>query len=517
MIAAAYVRVSTRDQAEDGLSLDAQLRAIRSHCEANGWQLAEYVEAGLSASKEGTDRPEFRRLLADVEARRVDVVVVHKLDRWSRQMVVTMQTLARISQAGAGFVSLSEHIDMSTPAGRLMLGVLALLAQFYSDNLAAEVSKGRSERAAQGLWNGDLPFGYVSAGSPQLPPVIVPREAELVRGAFERYAGGTLSAEQVAQWLNEQGAEPRSKVGKTRFTKATVSDMLANPFYTGRVRYRGDVLPGVHEAIVAEELFDLVARVRSGRRRLGQALREHTARTYLLRGLARCVQCGHVMWCTPGSSGRSRRYRDASRLKQQRCSTRFESVDAELLEAQVARLVCQMRLPADWQRRLDEMLAAAPDQLEAQARRRSIRARMERLQELRLDGDISRVRYESERAKLRAELEAVDALLGAARSEVPTEVLQGLAGAWPVATEEERAELVSLVFEEVYIDLDAKEVVYVKPRQAMRPLFDILRGEKVGLIDPERVRVESARLYQPVMVLVDEGALYRPAELVRSA
>lgn len=120
MRAAGYVRVSTRDQADEGLSLDAQLRAIRGMAASNDWELTEYVEAGISASKEGVNRPEFKRLLEDVEARRVDVVIVHKLDRWSRQLMVTIQTLARVSAAGAGFVSLSEHIDMSTPSGRLM-------------------------------------------------------------------------------------------------------------------------------------------------------------------------------------------------------------------------------------------------------------------------------------------------------------------------------------------------------------------------------------------------------------
>jgi DNA invertase Pin-like site-specific DNA recombinase len=132
---------------------------MRNYCEREGWNvLGEYVDEGASAAKESAlQRPEFRRMLDDAENQRIDVLVVHKLDRFSRNLSVTVQTLAKLDSWGADFVSLSEQIDPKTPMGRLMLKFMASLAEWYSDNLSTEVAKGRRERAEQGLPNGDIP------------------------------------------------------------------------------------------------------------------------------------------------------------------------------------------------------------------------------------------------------------------------------------------------------------------------------------------------------------------------
>jgi DNA invertase Pin-like site-specific DNA recombinase len=87
--------------------------------------------------------PSFRQLMEDVDAGKVDVVIVHKLDRFSRNLTVTLQSLGRIDRAGAAFVSVVEHIDMATPMGRLMLKLMASFAEFYSDNLASSACPSR--------------------------------------------------------------------------------------------------------------------------------------------------------------------------------------------------------------------------------------------------------------------------------------------------------------------------------------------------------------------------------------
>lgn len=101
MKAAAYARVSTADQV-DGFSLSAQLRAIRAHCASQGWTLAaEYTDEGVSASRESAAlRPSFRQLMEDVDAGKVDVVIVHKLDRFSRNLTVTLQSLEAVVAGG---------------------------------------------------------------------------------------------------------------------------------------------------------------------------------------------------------------------------------------------------------------------------------------------------------------------------------------------------------------------------------------------------------------------------------
>ncbi len=497
-----YARVSTREQVDEGHSIAAQLHSMHAYCQSMGWNAIEFVDEGISASKESADRPAFRQLLADVEARRIDVVVVHKLDRFSRQLMVTMQGLARISRAGAAFVSLSEHIDMSTPSGRLMLGMFALLAQFYSDNLASEVSKGRAERARAGLPNGDLPFGYRSAGDPKLPPIVVAEEAEHVRMCFQRYAGGTSSAHEIAGLLNDRGLQPRSKREITRFTKATVTDMLANPFYAGMVRYLGEVLPGKHEPIITEELLEAVQRVRASRRKNPSGLRARPDRIYMLRGIARCVRCGRRLICSPSKGGR--RYHDTSKEKHDHCGWGRLSVSALELEENLSQVVRRIALPDDWRTRVLQLVEEAGPRHEVERRRAALKDRLARFRSLFEEGDIPIGKWQTERARVHAELESLAAVVTPFTPlEVSGELLRRYAEVWDQGTEEERAAIARAIFEEVYVDMDAGEVQFVKPRAAFLPLLEVVRREGVLFGDPERPEVSQAKLYSPILEMVE--------------
>ncbi len=148
--AAIYHRVSSEEQVE-GYSLDAQDRATRAYCEAQGWTVAGvYRDEGKSArSDDLAKRPDFARMLADAEAGLVDVVVVHKLDRFARNRRVAFDTLHRLGRGGVGFVSISEGKDFASPQGQLMLTMLVglgpvLLRQFECRN---EEGQGRAQGA----------------------------------------------------------------------------------------------------------------------------------------------------------------------------------------------------------------------------------------------------------------------------------------------------------------------------------------------------------------------------------
>src|SRR3954452_24682836 len=169
--AALYERVSSDEQVE-GYSLDAQDRAGRLYCETHGLEIVQvYRDEGRSARTDDlAKRPAFQQMLADAEAGLIDVIVVHKLDRFARNRRVAFEAFERLGKAHVGFVSLSEQIDYSSPSGQLMLTMLVGLSQFYSDNLSLETRKGKAERKAQGLYNGLLPFGTTAnaAGIPIL-------------------------------------------------------------------------------------------------------------------------------------------------------------------------------------------------------------------------------------------------------------------------------------------------------------------------------------------------------------
>ena len=153
MRAGIYLRVSSEEQVE-GFSLDAQRRALREFCDGKGWVVAEeYADEGRSARSDQLEkRPAFKRLMEDVEAGLLHVVVVHKLDRFARNIRVTFEQFEVLRRHDVAFVSLSEQMDFSSPIGKVILATLAAFAQYYSDNLSHETKKGKAERKAQGLY-----------------------------------------------------------------------------------------------------------------------------------------------------------------------------------------------------------------------------------------------------------------------------------------------------------------------------------------------------------------------------
>ncbi len=147
-----YVRRSSVMQ-RDNYSIEAQKRAITDECIRRNLPPPVFYEDDERSARgeQIAKRPAFKRLLEDVEAGRVQVIIVHTLDRWSRNVMVTLQSFRILSLHQTSFISLSEHIDYSTPEGRLQLTILAAFAAYFSDMLAKHTSKGKSERAAQGL------------------------------------------------------------------------------------------------------------------------------------------------------------------------------------------------------------------------------------------------------------------------------------------------------------------------------------------------------------------------------
>lgn len=209
--AVAYVRVSDESQVE-GHSLAAQRREIQRYCDRADYRLTRvYADEGVSAhSDQIARRPALAALLADASVGHFDLVIVHTIDRWARNVSVQREALQALGRAGVGFVSVTENFDFSTPAGRLMLTMIGGVSEFFSDQLGVHVVKGLRERAESGLPAGPVPFGYrrIDAAS---PAEVIPEEAEAVQGAFARRISGASNGE-VAAWLNNGGFEPRGAV-----------------------------------------------------------------------------------------------------------------------------------------------------------------------------------------------------------------------------------------------------------------------------------------------------------------
>jgi DNA invertase Pin-like site-specific DNA recombinase len=161
--AVGYIRVSDESQV-DGHSLDAQAKEIDRWCNSKGHKLAEtYADKGVSAHTDMIKkRPQLVRLLEDAGRGQFDIVIVHTLDRWARNVGVQREALRQLGDAKVGFASITEDFDYTSPAGRLMLTMIGGVAEFFSDQLGVHVSKSQRHRAELGLPVGPVPFGYTT-------------------------------------------------------------------------------------------------------------------------------------------------------------------------------------------------------------------------------------------------------------------------------------------------------------------------------------------------------------------
>jgi DNA invertase Pin-like site-specific DNA recombinase len=508
---AVYVRVSSEEQLE-GYSLDAQLRAIRAYCAERGWEIVvEYVEEGKSARNEDLSRrPRFKAMLDAADARQVDAIVVHKLDRFARNLLVLLTSLNRLGRADVSFVSVSEQIDYSTPQGRLFLIMLGALAEWYSNNLSQETKKGKRERKAQGLYNGLLPFGVV-AGPDGLPiedrrPFCVLSWVErdgrrVVDGGREtcnfaglrlafRLASEGASDRTIARALNAAGYRTTGNRGQNPFQKDSVAELLTNRFYWGDLPVYEQLrdgagpkravqvgwTPGRHPAL---EGFDeapwerLQAMREQNRKRPAKV--QARARTYALSGLATCRLCGAPIRIKAAHTGRPRLL----------CRTRLEDPGAcgnrltylSVYEEQIGAYLGAFRLPEDYQERLLAAMRSMGEPAgDADQERRALVTRLERIKELYEWGDYPRDRYLGERAALQERLRALGpAVQEADDLEARAAVVKSVSAAWWVAEQAERNRLARTLLEDLLVEDD--RVVGIKPRAAFAPFFALSHEE----------------------------------------
>ena len=308
--AAIYTRKSTGKGLErDFNSLDAQREACEQYIQSRayqGWQLVEtrYDDGGFTGAN--IDRPAFARLLDDVDAGRIDVVVVHKVDRLSRSLLDFAGVMGRFSEAGTAFVSVTQNFSTADAMGRLTLNVLMSFAEFEREMISERTRDKIAGARRRGKWTGgSVPFGY-AVDDKKL--VILAEEAPIVREIFGRYVQDH-SALEVAQHLNEvyPNTEPRTYRGKRRqpgraWTKHAVLRVLKNPLYAGLIPLGDEVFDGEHEAIVERETFRLAAA------RLDAHSRYKPGRPpnadYLLTGRIFCALCGSAL--TPKSTTKRR-------------------------------------------------------------------------------------------------------------------------------------------------------------------------------------------------------------------
>ncbi|UCC31465.1 MAG: recombinase family protein [Phycisphaerales bacterium] len=313
--------VYTRKSSDEGLhqefnSLDAQREAAEAYIASQkneGWIILpdHYDDGGYTGGN--MERPALQRLLADIEAGRIDCVVVYKVDRLSRSLMDFAKILETFERHKVSFVSVTQHFNTTHSMGRLTLNILLSFAQFEREIIGERIRDKIAASRQKGKWTGGTPIlGYDvdrSNGSPKL--VVNPAEASRVRQIFEMYLEhGTLLS--VVAELNRQ--DWRSKVWTTRsgehrgglpIDKCRLHALLTNVLYVGKVRHKKEVYAGEHKAIVPADLFHQVqTRLQQNRNASNVELRNRYGA--LLRRLLYCKACGRVMAHTFTSRGHKR-------------------------------------------------------------------------------------------------------------------------------------------------------------------------------------------------------------------
>jgi site-specific DNA recombinase len=277
--------VSTEEQArEDRHSLDYQEQLGRDQVKQKGWRLVK-VRKDVGSGKAADNRPGYQELLDDVRQAKVDVAIVYKLDRLSRNVRDVYAFLDLIKQHSVEFVSLSEGFDTTTPMGRAALGVSAVFSQLTRETIGENVTNGLRQRAREGKAHGGcLPYGYARVNGGL---VVNPVEAEAIRMMFRCYVDEKLSIGGATQRVNAAGHRTR---GGQQWKSSHVSRVLRNPVYKGMVRLSGITAQGKHEPIIPTEVFDAAqGRLEPN----GHVLHPRTrAARLLLLGIARCGYCG---------------------------------------------------------------------------------------------------------------------------------------------------------------------------------------------------------------------------------
>ena len=514
--AVGYRRVSMREQV-DGFSLDAQENNIRKYAEDHDWEVTGvYTDAGISAKRD-SERPQLIQLMEDAKAGKFDVVIVDKIDRFYRHLGGLLNALDRLKEENVFFVSVQERLDFTTPWGKLTLTVLGMLAEIYIDNLRQETTKGKVQRARDGYWNGNVPYGYCKGlcsdckdinGAGYCPEfgsvnksdgrtlILHPVDQHAVMLIFELFLTGKYSTVKVAELVNKSsltladGTEiryrQRGKPGKSithDLNKDFVRSLLNNIFYTGQVPYYSNqrrvlkaVYPGKHPAIISQETFQKIKEVRILFDKNARVKKGSLVRLYPLTGILHCASCG---WQMRGSSIRKRFfYLDSSRIDRRGLCNQH-MVDAEQIENElVSHLLTWIE---NWRKTFkpDDILSLISE----------IETHIEQTRTLFLCRDITLATYEVVRDRETAQLE----ILRETKLNVIlplTDSLKENLSNWHSTLPIDKKRQLRLVIETVWLQDNA--IVALQPKSAFLPLFTPKKGScKSG---PDGIRTRDLGL-----------------------
>ncbi len=522
-----YLRVSTADQAkrggrEEGFSIPAQRDAnTRKAASLNATIVAEFVDAGESGTS-ASKRPELQKMLAFVREHHVDYCIVHKLDRLARSRADDVSIHFALKQAGVTLVSTSENID-ETPSGMLMHGIMSSIAEFYSRNLANEVTKGMVQKARLGGTVTRAPLGYKNIhvtdelGRINRTVEVDVERAQLITWAFFRYAEGDCSLSLLQEQLTARGLTTRAtpKWPSKPVSTTALHKILRNPYYKGEVRYQGITYPGAHEPLIDPQTWQQVQDLLTANNIAGTHQRTNL---HYLRGSVYCGSCGSRLMLTQarnrwGSvypylicSGRSRKTTDCQR----------QAVSVELVEELIEDEYRTIALSQDLRDSIEALIledfdalqaAAATERASLERQRVDLTAKRQKLLDAHYAGAIPIDLLKSEQDKLSSQLASVQHQLTSADDQFETartsladtlDLTRDCYAAYLEANETTRRLFNQAFFTHIYIDEDdltRERTVRVDYNQPFDELLARLVPARVhhDLTEADRQQKQNAR------------------------
>jgi site-specific DNA recombinase len=435
-----------------------------------------YVDPAISGTKES--RPAIDQLKRDVRRHRVPRVLFYRVNRIGRNVRASYATADEVESCGAEVVSATETFDRMTASGRLTFGMLAVMAEFGSNQLKEVMQKTLAGKAKNGLWVGPVPLGYERDGKTLRPSA----DAPVIVSIFTLYATSRHSYTSIADLLNEQGHGTLSwRTGERGlFGRESIRTILKNRAYLGYVSSGGVEFMGNQPALISKELWAKATAVREGRTEQGGVVKVKPVCPGLLTGLVYCAECGENMWNHwSGREGHRIRYYLCSGRSARTCKAPY--VHSEPVEQQILAILGSLQLndnlwaavKAEAQRLLG--IEQTPPAVDAEA----IRAQLERLGEVYADGLMSKPRYEQKRDALLSQLGAAPAMPATPDLDGALKQLTDMPRMIAAANLDERKDLVRSVFSHIWAA--GKKIIAITPRGVFLPLFALWQS-KLGCL-----------------------------------
>ncbi|MFJ7681634.1 recombinase family protein [Peribacillus butanolivorans] len=276
-----YIRVSTLEQANEGYSIAAQRERLKAYCMAQGWDdFKFYVDEGVSAKD--TNRPQLSLLLNHIKNGSISMILVYRLDRFTRSVSDLYNLLQTLDKHDCTFKSATEIYDTSTAMGRMFIGLVALLAQWETENLSERIKMALEKKVAEGERVGNIPFGFDLSEDEKL---VKNNKSAIVLDMIKKVESG-MSANQVATFLNKTNND------RARWHTQGVLRILKNPALYGATRWNDQIHENTHEGIISKAKYLKLQQILSDR---AKHHRREVENTYLFQGVLICPECGNPL------------------------------------------------------------------------------------------------------------------------------------------------------------------------------------------------------------------------------